>query len=218
MLTKTVNLALLWAFLCCALAAFAEAESLPNEDNNGHSNLANRGIGKFAGPGIRWKLAIEEGGPIMEFNGTLQQVKKQIQALNPDFEFTPVPPANTITHNRLDTRRTCLDPYINAAEASRIQDDINYLRGLGDTMCGDHGGSDGSNCGQISCNWNSAIKWCNKGPNYYETKCSAFADYAQDILINCNSQDVGSVERVHGQEEDTASDHDFLVVVEASEC
>ncbi|KAK8085564.1 hypothetical protein PG997_006835 [Apiospora hydei] len=214
MLSKIINFALLWALFCCAFAALGvEAASLPN-DKRGQSSLAKRGIGNGGSRGILFKLAIEEGGPIMEFNGTLQSVKKQIQAIKPDFKFTPVPPANTVAHNQLD----CLDPRINFARATKIQDDINYLRGLGDAICGDHGGSDGTHCGQISCEWNSAIKWCNKGPSYYETQCSVFADYAQDILAQCTSEENGSTDNVHGQEEDIVLDHDFLVVVEASQC
>ncbi|KAK8015323.1 hypothetical protein PG990_008619 [Apiospora arundinis] len=199
MFTKIINLALLWAFLCCALAAFAVRSNDTAE-----------------APAITWKLAIEEGGPIMEFNGTLQQVEKQIQAIKPDFKFTPVAPSNQ-TDSPLDRWRQCLGKPgdKNAADPDSIWEGIKYLNGLGNIMCGSPGGSDGTNCGQISCSWNSAIKWCNLGPDYYETACSSFTRYAQDILDNCQFNDGDSV---HGQEWDTTSEHNFVVVVEHGKC
>ncbi|KAK8018424.1 hypothetical protein PG991_007614 [Apiospora marii] len=205
MFTKTVNLALIWVLLCGVLAALlVDAAALPSSPS-GHSDLVKTGNGQGESRGILFKLAIEEGGPIMEFNGTLQvkepptSVEKQIQAIKPDFKFTPV-------HK----------PY--TASPKQLDENIDYLRGLGDALCGDHGGSDGKNCGQIACQWNGAIKWCNMGAEYYQTKCSDFADYADDILHGCKHAWTTAADYIHGQEEDKTYDHDFLVVVEASKC
>ncbi|KAK8070091.1 hypothetical protein PG994_006707 [Apiospora phragmitis] len=216
MATTVIKFATLWAFLCCAFAAFmVEAASLPGA-HGGETDLAKRSNSQVEGRGITWKLAIEEGGPIIEFNGTLQQVKKQIQAIKPDFKFTPVPlssntSSNTAALNELD----CLDENQDAAIAGAIGDDIKYLNGLGDARCGDHGGSDGTHCGTISCSWNSAIKWCNMGPDYYEDYCSSFAYYAQNILDDCKNDDGRTT---HGQQRDNMADHNILIVVEEGAC
>ncbi|KAK6821912.1 hypothetical protein PG987_014737 [Apiospora arundinis] len=118
--------------------------------------------------------------------------------------------------NQDDITYTCLATYRSDPSIQRIHEGIKYLRSLGDRMCGDHGGSDGkSGCGRLSCSYNAAIKWCNMGTDYYETKCSAFADYAQDILNHCTG-DGGW--RVHGYEDDQTSDHHIRVRVEKHWC
>ncbi|KAK7976769.1 hypothetical protein PG989_015232 [Apiospora arundinis] len=190
----------------------ARALDTPND----HSDLVKTSDDDQGVRPIQWKLAIEEGGPIMEFNGSLQEVEKQIQAIKADFKFTPIEsPNNTVALNELDTTRMCLPMDQQAAAAYRTQQNIDYLRGLGDTKCGDNGGSDGQSCGQISCSWGSAIKWCNMGANYYETKCSDFADYAQDILNNCQSS---NRVKTHGYEDVETPDYHFRVRIERSKC
>ncbi|KAK8117132.1 uncharacterized protein PG998_005413 [Apiospora kogelbergensis] len=215
MFTKVNRMALLGAVLCSYAAFTVEAAPSPTTpsnylDQDGPSNDANR-----SRP-THWKLAIEEGGPIMEFNGSLQEVEKQIQAIKPDFEFKPVDLINdTMTLNQQDISRQCLPTYRNSPRTTRIQEGINYLRSLGDAKCGGNGGSDGETCSQISCSYNAAIQWCNMGTDYYETTCSAFADYAQDILDHCSNEWHW---RVRGYEDDTTSDHHIRVKVERSWC
>ncbi|KAK7992474.1 hypothetical protein PG988_001268 [Apiospora saccharicola] len=237
MFSKTLNLALLWAFLCGVLMAltvvccpepqsrlfadeaYQDAAVLPSPPRS-NSDLVKRPTGQGESRGITVKLAIEEGGPIMEFYGTVQQVEKQIQAIKPDFKITPVHKPYTPAPKHLDDGKnlTCLDPYNNYSYPLYVSWNIDYLRGLGNATCGDHGGSDGTDCGQIACQWKGAIKWCNMGAEYYETKCSDFADYAADILHGCKHRWTTAADYIHGQEEDKTYDHDFTVVVEAGDC
>ena len=90
----------------------------------------------------------------------------------------------------------CLDDDVDQAQKEDIQNGIAYLRGLGDdVICGDHGGSDGQNCGAIYCVDLGAIKWCNQGEDYFEMPCNKFADSVQDILNKYSNDWV-----VHGVE------------------
>ncbi|KAK8015322.1 hypothetical protein PG990_008618 [Apiospora arundinis] len=88
MYTKIIKMALV-GVLICSLAAFTVVAAPALDTPNDHSDLVKTSDDDQGVRPIQWKLAIEEGGPIMEFNGSLQEVEKQVKAIKPDFKFTP---------------------------------------------------------------------------------------------------------------------------------
>jgi hypothetical protein len=97
--------------------------------------------------------------------GTIQEVYTHLKTLNPNFE-NEYPPVNVTTpSNRSGTlakrydvsSHFCEGRWV-TTESSFIRHGISYLNGVRGQP---RNGPGPSNCGRVSCSYDSAIWWCN---------------------------------------------------------
>jgi hypothetical protein len=108
---------------------------------------------------IQWEIEVAPG-QIARLNGTVQEVYAQALQINPNFKLktpsTPARPRRALAHQRSKVE-DCNYPYP-LAEASKIHDGVEYLRGVPGKPVE---GPGPTACGRVSCSWKSAIWWCN---------------------------------------------------------
>ncbi|AEO69047.1 fd896ae8-f71e-4e42-ba99-548a03bad6f5 [Thermothielavioides terrestris] len=133
---------------------------------------------------IQWEIEVAPG-QIARLNGTVQEVYAQALQINPNFKLktpsTPARPRRALAHQRSKVE-DCNYPYP-LAEASKIHDGVEYLRGVPGKPVE---GPGPTACGRVSCSWKSAIWWCNDNKNLYTLDSfNKIADSAQFILLTC---------------------------------
>ncbi|KAK3322866.1 hypothetical protein B0H66DRAFT_216165 [Apodospora peruviana] len=112
---------------------------------------------------IEWDIEVAPGQREI-LNGTVQEVYAQAVELNPNFKINnPVALPSNEVERALSTRSRIDRRWVNCnnwplAERSRLQEGINYLRGVGGRPTN---GPGPGNCGRVSCSWHAAIWWCN---------------------------------------------------------
>lgn len=104
---------------------------------------------------IQWKVEVSPGQTEI-LNGTAQEVYDQILEINPDFILAE--PDEADLEARGVQKRAVHCGNWPLADKGRIQEGINYLRGVGGQPF--HGPGPGK-CGRVSCSYNAAIWWCN---------------------------------------------------------
>ncbi|KAK0663510.1 hypothetical protein QBC41DRAFT_23981 [Cercophora samala] len=143
---------------------------------------------------ITWTGQVVANGPMVNFTGpSLRIIEQQIAAVYPGFTWATAPqPEDDFSLSGLNVDDTqddtnpsmlsCWEGGAGDADASHITDGIYYLKTV-PGYCTNGAGS--SNCGQISCSYNSAILWCNNNKHTYTTHCKSLAKYAQAIVNGC---------------------------------
>ncbi len=113
--------------------------------------------GPISGYGIeemQWDVEVSPG-QMGVFNGTIQEVYRQVLARNPEYQLS------TAAQRRSEIKprgRSMLCGNFRVARRKYIEAGIRYLRGLSGQP---RNGPGPGNCRRISCSFNSAIYWCN---------------------------------------------------------
>ncbi|KAK6852853.1 hypothetical protein PG995_011404 [Apiospora arundinis] len=139
---------------------------------------------------LQWKVDVAPGETKV-MNGTVEEVYQQILKSNPEFKLGGDAQAlRRATHLQKRSVNCGTWPL---ADKGRIQQGINYLRGVGGAP---RNGPGPGNCGRVSCSYNAAIWWCNddRSPKTLDN-WNWIADSAQYILSVC----APSVNQVSGQ-------------------
>ncbi|OAQ65141.1 hypothetical protein VFPPC_14002 [Pochonia chlamydosporia 170] len=165
------------------------------------------GAGEAPLPGYKvvdlsWEVEVFPG-KVENFTGTVEQVHHEVTTLNPQWE---PPTINIDVESSTNEKRYTNWNAINCGagpwgwrpcKSIKIQDGINYLRGLSGRPS--NGPGPGA-CGRVSCSWNAAIWWCNDN-RQTQTLYSwrDIADGAQLTLWKCQTG-IGAQEKyVNGQ-------------------
>ncbi|EMR69980.1 hypothetical protein MGN70_009537 [Eutypa lata] len=140
----------------------------------------------------------EVNGEKMAFNGTIQDVIRQIKVLDPGYDFdkhltnnatdspdwasnqvSRLPPSNILTTKCGDLTR--------GATSSSIEEGAYYLQHLdASLLCGSQPGSwDSPTCGRISCSYQGAIWNCNYNEHSVAYPCWTFGVYAWGVADLC---------------------------------
>ncbi|KAI2631565.1 hypothetical protein GGS26DRAFT_598636 [Hypomontagnella submonticulosa] len=142
-----------------------------------------------------WSGNVTTNGPEMSFTGSsFHDIDAQILKANPDFVWPDVSTANS-TSDMMKKKAwiTCDPNNVRHAKSYRIREGIDYLRGKSG-QC--HMQAGPGVCSRISCSYDSGIFWCNDNKHDVTTDCSDWANYAQDILDKCETNDG----QIRGQE------------------
>ena len=113
---------------------------------------------------VVWAVQTHPGGPTVNITGTVQDVIKYGEKVNPNFRRDFGLDQGGIQDHSLDKRmiedhHDCRWPGGGWAQVDAIKHDIGYLRGVpGHPAMG----MGHNNCGRVSCSDSSAIFWCNK--------------------------------------------------------
>ncbi|KAI1407984.1 hypothetical protein F5Y13DRAFT_194831 [Hypoxylon sp. FL1857] len=146
---------------------------------------------------LTWTGTVTKNGPKMSFNGSsFEDIEAQIHRMNPDFSWDDQDVIGTPVHSTSEKAHLTCDPNnIWWAQVFRINQGIEYLKGKTGTCSM---GPGPRVCTRISCSYKSAIWWCNDNDYSIEEDCSIWANYAQDIVDQCQTHDATA--RVRGQE------------------
>jgi hypothetical protein len=125
---------------------------------------------------LSWEVQVVEGQPPQILTGTVQDVHKQILAINPNFRFNPPKDRSALLASNNITARAdvqgrsfdklicCDDFYVGAgADTLDIRDGVSYLDGVSGKPSN---GPGPGNCGRVSCSYDAAIFWCNDVSNF----------------------------------------------------
>ncbi|KAL6702812.1 hypothetical protein ACN47E_000898 [Coniothyrium glycines] len=134
---------------------------------------------------------VTPGGESLTVTGSVQDVVAEITTIEPGFNVlenvAPVSVRRRTADDifrRQNSDRRCGGPWP-FCNAGRIQEGINYLRGVGGQP---REGPGPGRCGRVSCSYNAAIWWCND--NNFEKVLygfNAIANSAQYIKDGCTS-------------------------------
>ncbi|KAI1379996.1 hypothetical protein F4677DRAFT_442187 [Hypoxylon crocopeplum] len=156
---------------------------------------------------MTWKGAINEGGPEMAFNGTIEEVTTQIQATKPDFTWESLskatgntPTVNASKRETEDNKIICGvgGPNAIGVALALVLQQRDYLASLPGT-CGVGGGP--RVCVRVSCSYRAAVWLCNDNAGGVEPRCSDLAAFVDDIAGKCQVKYRGRP-LVRGQEFD----------------
>ncbi|KAK7928368.1 hypothetical protein PG985_005366 [Apiospora marii] len=135
-----------------------------------------------------WRGQIEEGGPEMNFNGTIQEVVAQIKQIKPDFSLNRTSSASDHLSGKNDGHEVdCWTGGSGTADVNYINDGIDYLHGISGN-CGVSAGNAGT-CARISCSYNSGIWLCSNDGQEVLWSCHALGDIAQNDCFSCQGGD-----------------------------
>ncbi|OAQ63495.1 hypothetical protein VFPPC_14667 [Pochonia chlamydosporia 170] len=133
---------------------------------------------------IIWDIEVFPGQERQNFTGTIQEVTRQVLAINPQWELPVANKSAPRTDMETLEKRVWTDwktlncgggPYKWAtANSDVIREGIEYLRGLSEDPRQRPQNRPGG-CGRVSCSYNSAIWWCN------DNKVLWTLDYWTDI-------------------------------------
>ncbi|KAI1825645.1 hypothetical protein F4861DRAFT_187335 [Xylaria intraflava] len=204
-------------FIVAALAAAVpSADALPNG-----LSFRSEAPGNYSIAEIEWR-GMPDFDKDRVFTGTIENVIDQMRTIKgPDYKPEFMIDSDATNHGPAGKRNSHAesgDHYVTCggpdASAGRIQQGINYLSNLPDSvMCSMPPGP--KNCGRISCSWKSGIWWCNEKPTTSDLyQCNIFALYAAEILESCAIDDDNP--RVAGYNWD--SGFNFTVQVKEAWC
>ncbi|KAJ6436678.1 hypothetical protein O9K51_10797 [Purpureocillium lavendulum] len=127
---------------------------------------------------LQWNVEVAPGRTEV-LNGTVQEVYAQVLQINPNFSLSRAPETRGLRHKRSTVN--CGNWPL--ANKGRIQEGINYLRGVAGAP---RNGPGPGNCGRVSCSYNAAIWWCNDNtsPKTLDS-WNWIADSAQHIVNTC---------------------------------
>ncbi|KAF5646978.1 uncharacterized protein FTJAE_1809 [Fusarium tjaetaba] len=143
---------------------------------------------------MTWVGPIEEGGKNHTFKGTAEEVLAQIEKLNPNFaEFADSKKKDDSTkvsiralEARQPTRVACDGGGPNGGQSMRTKvsdarQGIDHLRRLGDFGCG----APARSCARMTCNWQSAIWFCNDNDYEVSDRCDWQGYLAELVIEKC---------------------------------
>ncbi|KAI3332150.1 hypothetical protein HD806DRAFT_184132 [Xylariaceae sp. AK1471] len=173
---------------------------------------------------ITWTGPIVPGGENYSFQGTVQEVFAQANAIRAKlgFPLEPHPTSNTNTtvfsrnEDSLTARQwdkdICNVGLPGSAAAHIIDDGIKFVsKSTADCSLGAGPGT----CGRISCSYNAAIYWCNDNNHQASWKCHDFATFAKSVRNHCTWTDEQLSLEVWGQSFDIQN---FNVMVGKDTC
>ncbi|KAI0839188.1 hypothetical protein F5Y06DRAFT_29699 [Hypoxylon sp. FL0890] len=169
------------------------------------------------------KGVIEPGGEVMEFNGTITDIFKQIQGIKPDFKWGDLQSTTPRTGRRLSKRSKshidCNVPNVERSVRVRFLFAHDYLK-LVHQSCEIGGGP--RKCAVLYCEDQTTVWMCNDNTDSISRDCAEIADYVLDLLgdLDCadrvNDTEFGEADAMlRGQEFDTDG---FSVAVGNSGC
>ncbi|RAO74090.1 uncharacterized protein BHQ10_010102 [Talaromyces amestolkiae] len=154
---------------------------------------------------LSWEVTPTPGQPAIILNGTVEQVRSQLLAINPRYQFgfiakrgdllaaptaaTDLTEPTAVAHSAQIWKMTCGG--YDSADTSQIEDGIKYLNGIAGQP---KNGPGPNNCGRVSCSYNSSIWWCNDNaspqalPGFY-----TIATGATKIINACLGQNNSTV-------------------------
>ncbi|KAI8962813.1 hypothetical protein F5Y11DRAFT_321691 [Daldinia sp. FL1419] len=144
---------------------------------------------------ITWVGKVEDD--IHSFTGpNISNIKDQIREIYPNFSWDGPGKGNLASRirGRTPPHLLCDPSGVELADAYRIQEGVNYLKGVTGTC---HLGPGPKVCTRISCSWNSAIWWCNDNSHDIRIDCRLWSEYSQNILDLCQTEETDP--RVMGQ-------------------
>ncbi|KAF9763656.1 hypothetical protein IL306_003027 [Fusarium sp. DS 682] len=143
---------------------------------------------------MTWVGPIEEGGKNHTFKGTAEEVLAQIEKLNPNFaEFADSKKKDDsmkVTIRALEarqpTRVACDGGGPNGGQSMRTKvsdarQGIDHLKRLGDFGCG----APARSCARMTCNWQSAIWFCNDNDYEVSDRCDWQGYLAELVIEKC---------------------------------
>ncbi|KAI0854933.1 hypothetical protein F4860DRAFT_520358 [Xylaria cubensis] len=164
---------------------------------------------------MSWTGAIEDGGPEVSFNGTIEEVTRQIQATKRDFTW--------------ESLRRDLGNFTTPLQK---RDKAGVVCGVGGEGAGTHGALTSNvedskakiskmagnctvaagprTCSAITCTRYAAVWLCNDNTNPISPPCSSLASYVDDIVQKCGQDYYHGHRLCHGQEFDSSN---FNVIV-----
>ncbi|KAI1103631.1 hypothetical protein F4804DRAFT_333064 [Jackrogersella minutella] len=158
------------------------------------------------------KGAIEPGGEVMTFNGTVTDIFEQIQSIKPDFEWDHFQPATPSSgrNSHIDCR---VPGQIDGWRVMFING-YDYLKRI-NQPCGVSGGP--RKCAMLWCFIGNSIWMCNDNTDEISRDCGDMASYVWDILgdMDCVGGTPGFNSRVIGQAWDTDG---FNIIVGGGGC
>ncbi|KAF5559234.1 hypothetical protein FMEXI_107 [Fusarium mexicanum] len=132
---------------------------------------------------MTWVGPIEEGGKNYTFKGTAEEVLAQIEKLNPNFaEFAD----SKMKDDSTKTRVACDGGGPNGGQSMRTKvsdarQGIDHLKRLGDFGCG----APARSCARMTCNWQSAIWFCNDNDYEVSDRCDWQGYLAELVIEKC---------------------------------
>ncbi|KAI1077481.1 hypothetical protein F5B20DRAFT_551368 [Whalleya microplaca] len=143
-----------------------------------------------------WRGVIKRGGPEMEFNGTLQEVERQIRSIEPDFTWEKRrrelgEDAAPISKRDDETPKIVCnvggDPnqagaYLESLKKS--QDHLHVVKYC--TVESTANDTSPATCIRVACDDNAGVWVCNDG-KAKSVECNSVATYVQDIIEHCNN-------------------------------
>ncbi|TGJ87919.1 hypothetical protein E0Z10_g880 [Xylaria hypoxylon] len=171
---------------------------------------------------LAWRGVIEKGGPEFSFNGTVDEVTRQIQAVKTDFTWESLRRdlgiSNTLLRERGGKAGIICDiggedtsphgPLTANVEESR--DKIEEMAGTCAVAAGP------GVCSVVACTRNAAVWLCNDNDAPIAPPCSSLASYVTDIVGKCGLEYYHGSRHCKGQEFD--SDNFNVVVGWNSQC
>ncbi|KAI2620407.1 hypothetical protein GGR54DRAFT_639443 [Hypoxylon sp. NC1633] len=167
--------------------------------------------------------AIESGGEVMIFNGTVTSIFDQIRSLKPDFEWDDFQPTTPLPAEHHNVKRDkspnikCNIPGYTVGGRFGILDGHDFLIKI-KQPCTIAGGP--RTCALLFCRDGDSVWMCNDNKYPITRGCDNIASYVLDIIgeVNCLSQDFYRYppnRLMQGQEFDSDN---FNVVVGGSGC
>ncbi|KAI0544518.1 hypothetical protein F4679DRAFT_35744 [Xylaria curta] len=203
--------------IAAAVSAAAIAEAIPHADRS--LNLRSGLPEGYKVEPMNWTGVIEEGGSEVSFNGTIEEVTRQIQATQKEFTWeslrrdlgdftTPVQKRDkTDVICGVGGEGTGHGPLTANAEASR--DKISKMTGTCTV------GSGPRTCSMITCTRYAAVWLCNDNTTAIAPSCNSLAAYVDDIVGKCGQEYYHSHRFCRGQQFDSSN---FNVIVGWSQC
>lgn len=112
---------------------------------------------------VVWEVEAFKDGPTLKLEGTIQEVHKQLVAINPNYDTDFNLGATNDKVARDLSKRTdfshshTICGNFPSTTVDHLGQGINYLRGVGGRPSMGGRGT----CGRVSCSYNTAIWWCN---------------------------------------------------------
>ncbi|EFQ97335.1 hypothetical protein MGYG_00374 [Nannizzia gypsea CBS 118893] len=159
---------------------------------------------------------IVPGGDNVTLEGTIEEIFRQILALNPSYrpeDFPAAPDTQSLSVSPSLEKRSpghiiCDPSGAERAWRRKIEDGIAYLERVPQAS---HCRVRNRSCARVSCSWDSGIFFCNDRDSWFEIPCPVLGSYTEDILRTCHQ----SSTRVSGQKFDTDN---FNVLVKFDKC
>ncbi|KAI1439681.1 hypothetical protein F5Y02DRAFT_412060 [Annulohypoxylon stygium] len=193
------------AFVSVLVGAVAASVAATDVSSNASSSLFNLPDGYTLVP-LSMKGSIEPGGEVMTFNGTVNDIMSQIQAIKNDFKWDDFLPT-TPTTRRHKSKRTkshiiCKIPDWPSGSRASLLYGYDYLKKI-HQPCEVAGGP--RKCAMLWCLAGTSIFMCNDNTDTVTRDCGDLASYVLDIIgdLDCIMLWSGSNALIQGQEFDT---------------
>ncbi|KAI1351031.1 hypothetical protein F5Y01DRAFT_283838 [Xylaria sp. FL0043] len=167
-----------------------------------------------------WTGVFEKGGSELSFNGTIDEVTQQIQAIKKDFTWEDQRDLGVVENTRLEKRGTktglicgvggenSLGPLTVNVEDS--EDKLSKMSGACSVGAGP------KVCAVLACTRNAAVWLCNDNSKPIAPSCSSLASYVADIVGECGQDYYHGSRYCRGQEFD--SDNFNVIVGWKNQC